>query len=49
MRDVYSTCVNMDTIDEAPQAYKDHATIMEAIGPSVEILQHVKTTLNVKG
>jgi len=49
MRNVYSTSVNMGTIDEAPMAYKDSEMIITYLGPTVEIMCQVKPTLNVKG
>jgi tRNA-splicing ligase RtcB len=49
MKDVYSTCINDDTIDEIPMAYKDAKLIMETLEPTVEILVHAKPTLNIKG
>ncbi|AYV84023.1 MAG: hypothetical protein Hyperionvirus15_61 [Hyperionvirus sp.] len=49
MKEVYSSCVNLGTIDEAPMAYKDSEMIMQSLGPTVEILFRVKPTLNVKG
>lgn len=49
MKNVYSTTVNIDTIDESPSAYKDTNIIIKEIEPSVEILEHWKPIVNVKG
>jgi hypothetical protein len=50
MQGIVSTSVNQETLDEAPNAYKDSATIMELIPPTVEILDIdiVKPILNIK-
>jgi len=48
MQGIVSTSVNQETLDEAPNAYKDSATIMELIPPTVEILDVVKPILNIK-
>jgi len=48
MEDVYSTSVVEETLDEAPQAYKDAATIREAMA-GVAVAEHSLTpVLNVK-
>lgn len=49
MRGVYSSSVNKSTLDEAPMAYKDKEMIMEAIQPTVTILDSLKPLLNIKG
>ena len=48
MVDVYSTCVNQNTIDESPMAYKDSAIIEAAIADTCTILEKVKPVLNIK-
>ncbi|AYV80683.1 MAG: hypothetical protein Harvfovirus4_47 [Harvfovirus sp.] len=48
MKDVYSTCINLGTIDEAPNAYKDTDMIISSLGDTIDILHHIKPTLNVK-
>jgi RNA-splicing ligase RtcB len=45
---VWTSCVGMQTLDEAPQAYKDPATIMESIGETVVILNRWKEVYNFK-
>lgn len=49
VRDVYSTCVVAETIDERPSAYKDSDVIMNALNPTAVIVTIAKTVLNVKG
>lgn len=48
MKDIYTTCVSFDTLDEAPFAYKDAQEIMQAIEPTAEILEHIKPIYNFK-
>lgn len=48
MDGIFSTSVNEYTIDESPMAYKDANMIMEAILPTVDILEVIKPILNLK-
>lgn len=48
MSGIYSTCVEMDTIDESPMAYKDASVIKGAIQDTASILETVKPVLNIK-
>lgn len=48
MKDVYSTSVLIETLDEAPNAYKSMNEIMEAIGETVEIIDIIKPIYNFK-
>ena len=48
MRNVYSTSVLKETLDESPMAYKDSELIKSCLGPSVEIIEHLYPILNVK-
>lgn len=48
MKGIYSTSVNKDTLDESPFAYKKMETIVECINDTVEIIDIVKPTLNIK-
>lgn len=48
MRNVHTTCVNFDTIDEAPFAYKDMKEIVGCIGPTCEIVDTIKPIYNFK-
>ena len=48
MTNVYSTSVVVETIDEAPMAYKPMEEIMEAIEPTVEIIDRLIPFFNFK-
>lgn len=48
MEGIYTTCVNFDTLDEAPFAYKDYKEIMECIQPTVYILERRIPIYNFK-
>lgn len=48
MKDVYSTSVTKDTLDESPFAYKKSELIEELIQPTATILERVKPILNIK-
>lgn len=48
MRDVYTTCVRDDTLDEAPFAYKPMESILNNIGDTVEIEEIIKPVYNFK-
>lgn len=48
MKDVYSTTVNIGSIDEAPMVYKDYKEIIDAIKPNAEILCHLREIYNYK-
>lgn len=48
MKDVYSTSVLTETLDEAPNAYKSMKEIIEAIGETVEIIDIIKPIYNFK-
>ena len=49
MKDIYSSCVNKETLDEIPLAYKDVNFIKESIQDSVTILKQLKPIINLKG
>mgnify|MGYP006425625505 FL=1 len=49
MKDVYSTSVCKETLDESPMAYKDVELIKEYIGESVDIITQLKPIINIKG
>lgn len=49
MRDVVTTSVCQATLDEAPQAYKDMDLIIAALGPTVDIVEHLPSLVNLKG
>lgn len=48
MKGVYTTTLGSSTISEAPAAYKPAGGIINAIGDTVEIVEHVKTIYNYK-
>ncbi|MDO5726153.1 MAG: RtcB family protein [Tissierellia bacterium] len=48
MKDIYSTSVSIDTLDEAPMAYKPMEEIIAAIKDTVEIEKHIKPIYNFK-
>lgn len=48
MARIYSTCVNKDTLDESPMAYKSIDEIMEQIEPTAEIVTRIKPLYNFK-
>jgi RNA-splicing ligase RtcB len=49
MKDVYSTTVVEETIEESPDAYKDPNLILEIIRPYFNIKNILKPLINVKG
>lgn len=48
MKDVWTSSVSEDTIDESPFAYKNMSDITENIGDTVEILKIIKPVYNFK-
>ena len=48
MTGIYSTTVNLDTIDEAPMAYKTMDDIVANISPTAEIVKIIKPIFNFK-
>ena len=48
MDGIYSTSINLDTIDEAPAAYKPVSAIAPLIGDTVEIINHIRPVYNFK-
>lgn len=48
MKGIYTTSVCNDTLDEAPQSYKDANAIIDAIQPTVDIVEHVRPRYNFK-
>lgn len=48
MENVYTTCVNKSTLDEAPMAYKPIDEIIEAIHDTVDIIDVIKPIYNFK-
>lgn len=48
MKDIYSSSVLTETLDEAPNAYKSMNEIIEAIGDTVDIIDIIKPIYNFK-
>ena len=48
MKGIYSTCINKDTLDEAPFAYRGIEDIIETIKDTVEITKIIKPVYNYK-
>ncbi len=48
MKDVYTTSVNENTLDEAPMAYKSLADIIDVIRDSVDVVEVLKPVYNFK-
>ena len=48
MSGIWSSTVNLDTIDEAPMAYKSMDDILANINPTAEILKIIKPIYNYK-
>lgn len=48
MQGIYSSTVELSTIDEAPQAYKPIEEIKECIKPTVEIIEQIRPIYNFK-
>jgi RNA-splicing ligase RtcB len=48
MRDVYSTTVNTETLDECPMAYKSMDSILAQIKPTVWVIKHIRPVYNFK-
>ena len=49
MKDVYSTCISKETLDESPMAYRDVNLIKKCLDGNVEIIEQLKPIINVKG
>ena len=48
MEGVYTTTANVNTLDEAPGAYKDKGVILAAIGDTVDVVEFIKPIYNFK-
>ena len=48
MKGIYSSTVNKSTLDEAPDAYKPIAEILENIKDTVDVVKHIKPIYNIK-
>lgn len=48
MQGIYTTCINRETLDESPMAYKPMEQILSQIGPTVEVLDRLRPMYNLK-
>ena len=48
MKNIYSSCISTNTLDEAPMAYKTMDDIVANIGPTADILNVIKPIYNFK-
>ncbi len=48
MRNIYSSCVSISTLDESPMAYKNSNEIIQGIEPTAYIMDHLKPLYNFK-
>ena len=48
MEGIFTTCVNRETIDESPMAYKPLASILENIKPTVDVVKRILPVYNFK-
>ncbi len=48
MEGVYTTSISDETLDEAPMAYKSADDILDVIGETAEIIEHIKPVYNFK-
>ena len=48
MKEIYSSCIGKDTLDEAPGAYKDTDSILESLGQTCMIHYRMLPKINIK-
>lgn len=48
MRNVYSTSVCVETLDESPMAYKDVDLVMKSLSETLDVIEQLKPIINVK-
>ena len=48
MAGIYTTCVQPDTLDESPMAYKSVQEIMAQIEPTAEVIERIRPVYNFK-
>ena len=48
MQGIYTSCVNRETLDESPMAYKPMETILKQIAPTVDVLGRILPVYNFK-
>ena len=49
MKDIYSSSVVLETLDESPMVYKDVNMIKKALTSTVDIVEQLKPIINLKG
>lgn len=49
MKNVYSTSVSKNTLDEAPTAYNKQKKILDLAKPTIEVLEYLRPIYNLKG
>ena len=48
MQGIYTTSADESTLDECPMAYKPAHCIIDAIGPTVDIVKRIRPIYNFK-
>ncbi len=48
MKGIHTTSVSRATLDESPEAYKPLGRLLSHIGPTVEVVEHIKVIYNFK-
>ena len=48
MEGIYTTSISLDTLDEAPQAYKSVEDILDVVGETVDVIEVLKSVYNYK-
>ena len=48
MKNIYSSCISTNTLDEAPMAYKNGDEIKKLITPTADIVDHLIPIYNFK-
>jgi len=48
MKDVFTTSATAKTLDEAPMAYKSIDEILSHIGPTVDVVERLRSVYNFK-
>ena len=48
MKNIYSSCISFETLDESPMAYKDASIIKGSISPTAKLIDHLIPVYNFK-
>jgi RNA-splicing ligase RtcB len=48
MKDIFSTSIHRNTLDESPMAYKSMSEILSHIHPTAEVVERIRTVYNFK-